>query len=119
MVRHIQLQLHCQLVLAQVHHCHRTALVCCIRHTFDATHAHLQNEPFCYLDNRQMQDIGLENLGYESWDALWQDYTVFTMVRNPYDRAGSSYDYLLKRRKVRSRCQRARTWAEVRRLSSL
>ena len=38
--------------------------------------------------------------GYASFEELWQDYTVFTVVRNPYDRASSAYDYVLHRRKV-------------------
>eukprot|EP01023_Acetabularia_acetabulum_P065609 TRINITY_DN870_c0_g1_i2.p1 TRINITY_DN870_c0_g1~~TRINITY_DN870_c0_g1_i2.p1 ORF type:complete len:362 (+),score=45.45 TRINITY_DN870_c0_g1_i2:2335-3420(+) len=29
---------------------------------------------------------------------IWQDYFVFATVRNPYSRAASSYEYLLKRR---------------------
>jgi hypothetical protein len=43
---------------------------------------------------------GANALGYQDFHALWMDYTVFTLVRNPYDRAGSSYDYLLSRRTV-------------------
>jgi hypothetical protein len=36
-------------------------------------------------------------------DELWMDYTVFALIRNPYDRAGSSYDYVLSRRKQKVR----------------
>ena len=61
----------------------------------------MQNKKFCYLDNKEMQKLGLEELGYDTWDALWSDYTVFSLVRNPYDRAGSSYDYILGRHEVR------------------
>ena len=73
----------------------------------------MQTRPFCYVDNKEMQAIGLKNLGYESWDTLWADYTVFTMVRNPYDRAGSSFDYILGRHEVRCSCflQRSRSRA--------
>lgn len=61
----------------------------------------MQDKPFCFLNNKEMGELGLEELGYESWQALWQDYTIFALVRNPYDRAGSSFDYILGRHKVR------------------
>ena len=43
---------------------------------------------------------GHDAFGYDSWESLWADYTVFATVRNIYDRAGSAYDYLLMLREV-------------------
>ena len=43
---------------------------------------------------------GHDAFGYDSWESLWADYTVFATVRNIYDRAGSAYDYLLMLRQV-------------------
>jgi hypothetical protein len=43
--------------------------------------------------------FGVQALGYNTMEELWMDYTVFALVRNPYERAGSSFDYLLSRRK--------------------
>jgi hypothetical protein len=48
-----------------------------------------------------MMRLGLSKLGYKSWEQLWAAYIVFAVVRNPYDRAGSSFDYLKMRRPVR------------------
>lgn len=53
----------------------------------------------------RLQDIanrkgGTQALGARSVHELWQQFTVFTMVRNPYDRAGSAYEYLYSRRLV-------------------
>lgn len=36
----------------------------------------------------------------EAAQALWKEYFVFTVSRNPYSRAGSAYDYMLGRRQV-------------------
>ena len=41
---------------------------------------------------------GLWKLGFDSWEELWKNYTVFSVARNPYDRAASAYDYLYARR---------------------
>ena len=47
-----------------------------------------------------MTKAGPEAFGFQSFDELWEAYTVFALVRNPYQRAASSYDYILDRRKV-------------------
>lgn len=42
-------------------------------------------------------------LGFADVRALWHSYTVFTVIRSPYDRAASAYEYLWSRRLVRLR----------------
>lgn len=56
-----------------------------------------------------MVRVGHKELGYESWEQLWADYVVITTVRNPYDRAGSAYDYILWHRKWRQSQEKVRT----------
>eukprot|EP00892_Ulva_mutabilis_P012447 jgi/Ulvmu1/9575/UM054_0005.1 len=58
-------------------------------------------QPPCLWHVTDVMRIGVQSLGYASWEALWADYTVMALVRNPYDRAGSSYDYTLGLRKAR------------------
>lgn len=55
----------------------------------------------CFWTAEMLEDVGVRALGYDSLEALWQDYFVFGSIRNPYERAGSAYDYILDRRKVR------------------
>eukprot|EP00892_Ulva_mutabilis_P004467 jgi/Ulvmu1/2392/UM131_0003.1 len=49
----------------------------------------------CWWTTLNVHKVGVESLGYESLQAMWADFTVFTITRNVYDRAGSAYDYLL------------------------
>lgn len=65
----------------------------------------------CLWRTSDMVKAGLKTLGYRSWQELWSDYTVFTLARNPYDRAGSAYDYLLARRKSDAGTCRSPTFA--------
>jgi hypothetical protein len=61
-----------------------------------------------------MAKFGVEALGYNTMEEMWMNYTVFALVRNPYDRAGSSYDYVLSRReKVRCRLSLVLMWRTV------
>lgn len=60
----------------------------------------MQNRSPCWWTTQSMYSAGVESFGYESIEALWADYTVFTTIRNVYDRAGSAYDYLLGLRTV-------------------
>ena len=71
----------------------------------------MQKYKFCFVSNRRMQTWGLPALGYSSWEDLWADYIVFTMVRNPYDRVASAYDYILGRREVRPFHTRGLLWS--------
>lgn len=61
---------------------------------------HLQKNPSCLWRVTDITRVGLSKLGYGSFEEMWEDYSVLALVRNPYDRAGSSYDYTLGRRKV-------------------
>lgn len=61
----------------------------------------VQTQPLCFLTADEMAAIGLEALGYASWHALWEGYTIAGAVRNPYARAASTFDALLTRRPVR------------------
>lgn len=61
----------------------------------------MQTDPLCWWSAGDMVNHGAAAFGYADFDELWRDYTVFALVRNPYDRAGSSYDYILDRRQVR------------------
>lgn len=38
--------------------------------------------------------------GFDTWQAMWRNYTVFALVRNPFDRAASAYDYIQSEREV-------------------
>lgn len=73
----------------------------------------MQAGPPCLWRVTDIIRVGIHNLGYESLETMWADYTVMALVRNPYDRAGSSYDYVLGRREVRQvhacrrRCEHA------------
>ena len=58
----------------------------------------LQKSMGCLWTQDQMARLGPQAFGYDSFDALWMDYTVFSSVRNPYDRAGSAYEYILQHR---------------------
>lgn len=60
----------------------------------------MQAGPPCLWRATDITRVGIKSLGYESLEAMWADYTVMALVRNPYDRAGSSYDYILGRREV-------------------
>lgn len=70
---------------------------------------HLSNDkcvqigPPCLWRNSDMVRVGgARAFGYGSWAELWRDYLVFAPVRNPYERAASSYDYIRSlRTKVR------------------
>lgn len=55
----------------------------------------------CFYRQHHVTAFDAQYWGYESWEELWMDYTVFTVARNPFDRAASGYDYILQRR-VRS-----------------
>ena len=46
---------------------------------------------------------GPKSLGYASWEALWQDYYIFAPIRNPFDRAGSAYEYLTSGPRVKGK----------------
>ena len=70
----------------------------------------VQETPNCLWRVSDITRNGLKKLGYDSFEAMWADYTVLALVRNPYDRAGSSYDYTLGRRTVRPRTQWRRLW---------
>lgn len=61
----------------------------------------MQAGPPCLWRATDITRVGIKSLGYESLETLWADYTVMALIRNPYDRAGSSYDYILGRREVR------------------
>lgn len=71
----------------------------------------MQVTPNCLWRVSDITRIGLKKLGYESFEEMWADYNVLALVRNPYDRAGSSYDYTLGRRTVRPPI--ALTWYHV------
>ena len=47
---------------------------------------------------KDMETVGVSALGYTSWADLWRDYVVFGIARSPFDRAASTYNYLLQRR---------------------
>ena len=52
----------------------------------------------CFYRPGHVTTPGIEHWGYRSWQELWMDYTVFTVARNPFDRAASAYDYITGRR---------------------
>ena len=60
----------------------------------------MQAGPPCLWSVTDIIHAGVNNLGYASLEAMWADYTVLSLVRNPYDRAGSAYDYILGHRQV-------------------
>lgn len=57
----------------------------------------------CFWRPFHVTDLGPDHWGYSSWREMWMDFTVFTVARNPFDRAGSAFDYILGRR-VRGVC---------------
>lgn len=63
----------------------------------------LQRNGHCMFAPHQLQrQGGPVALGFKNWHEMWLNYTVFTTVRNPYNRAASSYDYMEAERKVTS-----------------
>jgi hypothetical protein len=53
----------------------------------------------CLWRPRHFEKLDIKgDLGFDSFAALWRDYTVVTIVRNPYDRAASAYDYCARGR---------------------
>lgn len=60
-----------------------------------------QKRPHCLWQSAELARAGHAALGFDSWEALWRNYTVFTAARNPFTRAASSYDYIYARHEVR------------------
>ena len=59
----------------------------------------MQEEADCFiLGNAMAARHRPDYYNFTSWEDMWRDYTVFTIVRNPLDRAGSGYDYVNSRR---------------------
>ena len=74
----------------------------------------LQKQGHCFWWKDRLLGDGPEALGYPTWDSLWQDYTVFAVVRNPFDRAASSYQYIYAERQVSSSAVRAHPHVDAR-----
>ena len=62
----------------------------------------VQEAGHCFFWGHRFFSRDTKKMGYSSWEALWKDYTVFGLARNPYDRAASSYEYMYSERRVRS-----------------
>ena len=105
---------------------HRPAHVPVLRHLLDSNLLHaqvgtgrtvqsmvrvslcVQDKKPCWWRLSALANLGVEKFGFADTpqhtglEAMWHNYTVFTVVRNPFARAGSSYDFILKNR-VRGR----------------
>ena len=65
--------------------CHQHALHGCAR---------LQGKRCLWTAYAIDQAGGPSKLGYKSWDEIWMHFFVFMPIRNPWDRAGSAFDYM-------------------------
>eukprot|EP01026_Neomeris_dumetosa_P060345 TRINITY_DN5688_c1_g1_i4.p1 TRINITY_DN5688_c1_g1~~TRINITY_DN5688_c1_g1_i4.p1 ORF type:complete len:371 (+),score=15.82 TRINITY_DN5688_c1_g1_i4:157-1269(+) len=48
----------------------------------------------------------LEQIPLETAEQIWSEYTVFTTISNPFNRAATSYKYLLDKRSAQNKTQR-------------
>lgn len=59
--------------------------------------ANVQAHQPCFANILQLLEDGPAAWGYASFADIWADFTVFAVVRNPFERAASAYDYVLGR----------------------
>ena len=81
----------------------------------------LQRRTNCFRRVHEWIEHGYnpQNFSYPSWQAMYQDFLVFTLVRNPYSRAASGYDFIYQEHGVRTHTSCAQAFGNFASIASV